>query len=323
MNQFNDRIIEEFRTNNGRVDSAGFGSSLVLLHTRGARTGVERVNPAMSLRAGADWLVVGSAKGAPRDPDWVVNLRANPDVEIEASVDGEIQSVPVRALELDGDEHEAAFSKFVDRSIAFASYQRRAGRRLPVMRLVPRAISSSPDDETQDGVPSSVGPDDPRRDITIRRPDTDESLPHYGVMGDNYTMLLSEADTAGRYALIDMHVPAGGGPPPHRHDFEEMFYVLEGQIDVTFRGETTAVRAGEVVNIPARAPHFFHNSSDADARLLCMISPPGLDEYFSRWGQPLPTRTARPDLGADEARKTLASAIELGPRYGIDNMPAA
>ena len=47
----------------------------------------------------------------------------------------------------------------------------------------------------------------------------------------------AEKDTAGRYTLIDMHVPPGGGPPPHRHDFEEMFTVLEGEVELTFRGE--------------------------------------------------------------------------------------
>lgn len=168
---------------------------------------------------------------------------------------------------------------------------------------------------------SPVAPDDPARTISVRRPDTDESLAHYGVVGDNYTMVLNAEDTAGRYALIDMLVPAGGGPPPHRHDFEEMFYVLEGQIDATFRGQTTIINAGEVVNIPARAPHFFHNSTDVDARMLCLVSPPGLDDYFSQWGQPLPTRTALNDLSAEEAQRSLSTALEIGPHYAIENLP--
>lgn len=138
MNDFNDRVIAEFRSNEGRVDSAGFGSSLVLLHTRGARTGTERVNPAMSIRDGDDWLVVASAKGAPTDPAWAVNLRAHPDIEIEAPVDGAVHTIPVRATELDGEEYEAAFARFAARAPAFSTYQRRAGRRLPVIRLSPR-----------------------------------------------------------------------------------------------------------------------------------------------------------------------------------------
>ena len=66
-----------------------------------------------------------------------------------------------------------------------------------------------------------IPPDDPARKLAAASPDRDESLEHLGVVGDTYTILLSGRDTAGRYTLIDMHVPPGGGPPPHRHDFED------------------------------------------------------------------------------------------------------
>jgi len=56
-------------------------------------------------------------------------------------------------------------------------------------------------------------------------------------------------------------VPAGGGPPPHWHDFEEMFTLLEGELEFIFRGKTSTVRAGSTVNIPANAPHAFKNAS--------------------------------------------------------------
>ena len=72
--------------------------------------------------------------------------------------------------------------------------------------------------------------DDLSRELTIARPDTDQSLTHIGLVGDTYTILVSGEDTAGRYTLIDMHVPPNGGPPPHRHDFEEMFTVLDGEV---------------------------------------------------------------------------------------------
>src|SRR5262245_13726398 len=61
---------------------------------------------------------------------------------------------------------------------------------------------------------------------------------------------------AGRYCRIDMHVPPCVGPAPHRRDFEEMFTIVEGEIEVTFRGEKSGVHAGETVNIPANAPNF-------------------------------------------------------------------
>lgn len=134
---FNERVIAQFRADGGRV--SGWGDALILIHHRGARTGTERVNPAMSLRDGDDWLVVASAMGAPRDPAWAVNLRAHPDVEIEAVVDGGLSTLPVRASELAGAERAAAFERFVRVAPAFAAYQAEASRLMPVIRLHPRA----------------------------------------------------------------------------------------------------------------------------------------------------------------------------------------
>src|SRR6516165_9444640 len=99
-----------------------------------------------------------------------------------------------------------------------------------------------------------------------------DNLPHFGVVGDTYTIVLNGDDTASKFCLIDMHVPLGGGPPPHRHDFEETFILLEGEIQATFRGEKRVVRAGETINIPANAPHQFHNSSTPAARMLCICA---------------------------------------------------
>src|SRR5476649_2305354 len=116
---------------------------------------------------------------------------------------------------------------------------------------------------------SPIPADNLQRNLVVADSFKDQSLPHIGVVGDTYTILLSGDDTDGRYCLIDMHVPPGGGPPPHRHDFEESFTILEGEIEVTFRGAKSVGRAGETVNIPANAPHFFKNASDRPARLLC------------------------------------------------------
>lgn len=133
---------------------------------------------------------------------------------------------------------------------------------------------------------------------------------------------MSGADTAGRYALLDMLVPPNGGPPPHRHDFEEMFHVLDGEVVVSFRDQRVTATAGMTVNIPARAAHHFRNESDRDARLLCMVSPPGLDQYFAAFGDPLPTRTApAPQLSPDELQQRLATAAPLAQRYHIENLP--
>jgi quercetin dioxygenase-like cupin family protein len=101
------------------------------------------------------------------------------------------------------------------------------------------------------GQPVPVPPDDLSRRLTVARPDDDQTLPHIGLVGDTYTILVAGQDTDGKYTLIDMHVPPGGGPPPHRHDFEEMFTVLDGEVRVTFRGQTITARAGETINVPA------------------------------------------------------------------------
>src|SRR4051812_16284594 len=85
--------------------------------------------------------------------------------------------------------------------------------------------------------------DDLNRDLKIADTDAD-AVPHIGLVGNTYTVLLSGADTDGRYCLIDMHVLPGGGPPPHRHDFEESFTVLSGEIEATFRGKQSVVKAG-------------------------------------------------------------------------------
>ena len=174
-------------------------------------------------------------------------------------------------------------------------------------------MSDNPNAKPQ---PAPVPPDDPRRDLTLARPDEDRNLPHIGMVGDAYTILLKGEDTAGRYTLIDMHVPQGGGPPPHRHDFEEMLQVLEGEIEATFRGEKSVVRAGETLNIPANAPHSFTNASERPARLLCMCTPPGQEEFFMRVGVPVEGRTMPPpEPSEDEQAAFLAKARELAPEY--------
>lgn len=164
--------------------------------------------------------------------------------------------------------------------------------------------------------PARIPPDDPRRNLALARPDTDQDLPHIGLVGDTYTVLLTGRDTAGRYTLIDMHIPPGGGPAPHRHDFEEMFTVLEGELEVTFRGEKSTVRAGETVNVPANAPHSFINASDRPVRLLCMCSPSGQEEFFMEVGVPVDSRTTPPPE-LDEAAQAafIAKAREIAPTY--------
>ncbi len=163
--------------------------------------------------------------------------------------------------------------------------------------------------------PKPLPPDNLTRLLTLARPD-DESLPHIGIVGDTYTLLVTGTDTAGRFCLIDMHIPPGGGPPPHRHDFEETFTLLEGELEATFRGNKQTVRAGETIHIPANAPHQFHNISNAPVRLLCICSPSGQEDLFRELGVPVATRTTPPpplDNAAQAAFRQRAEA--LAPIY--------
>jgi quercetin dioxygenase-like cupin family protein len=169
------------------------------------------------------------------------------------------------------------------------------------------------------GIPT----DDLRRHLVPVRSD-DQNLPHIGLVGDTYTILLAGKDTAGRFCLIDMHIPPGGGPPPHRHDFEESFILLEGEIEATFRGVKSVVRAGETVHIPANAPHGFQNTSSRAARLLCICSPSGQEEFFAEVGVPVATRTtAPPKLDQAAQAEFKAKAEALAPKYRTELLPHA
>jgi quercetin dioxygenase-like cupin family protein len=164
----------------------------------------------------------------------------------------------------------------------------------------------------------TIPDDDLNRHLTLSDPD-DPALPHIAVVGGTYTILVSGKDTNGRYCLVDMLVPEGGGPAPHRHDFEEMFTVLEGEIEITFRGGKTRAPTGATVNVPANAPHGFRNVSGKAARVLCMCTPAGQDEFFLAIGTPVAGRTApAPRLSEDQQKAFMAKAQALAPRYATE-----
>jgi hypothetical protein len=104
--------------------------------------------------------------------------------------------------------------------------------------------------------------------------------------------------------------------PKRSHDFEATFMMLEGELEVTFRGKTSAVHASDTVNIPANAPHQFHNGSGQPVRLLCLCSPSGLENFFQEVGVPVATRTtAPPKLSAAAQAEFKAKSVALSPNY--------
>ena len=164
--------------------------------------------------------------------------------------------------------------------------------------------------------PSSAIPaDDLNRTLIVVDPDS-SAVRHVAVVGGRYSILVSGAQTAGRYCLIDMIVPDGGGPPLHRHDFEEMFTLLEGELEFTFRGETKTVRAGSTVNVPANAPHVFKNTSGSTVHMLCMCTPAGQEEFFVAVGDPLASRISPlPKLDKAGMEERMKKAKALAPKY--------
>jgi deazaflavin-dependent oxidoreductase (nitroreductase family) len=130
---WNSNIIEEFRTNEGKVGGPFDGAPILLLHTRGARSGEERINPMMYLADGDRLVVFASKGGAPTNPDWYHNLVANPDVEIEVGT--ERRSVRARVAE--GEEHDQLYAEQSKRYPQFAKYQEGTDRTIPVVILEP------------------------------------------------------------------------------------------------------------------------------------------------------------------------------------------
>jgi quercetin dioxygenase-like cupin family protein len=160
---------------------------------------------------------------------------------------------------------------------------------------------------------STIPADNLARNLTLTQPD---NLPHIGLVGDTYTITVTGEDAAGRYCVVDMHVPPGGGPPPHRHDFEETFILIEGQIEATFRGKKLMVRAGDTLHIPANAPHQFHNASSGPVRMLCICSPAGQEKFFMEVGVLVATRTTPPPkLDEREQAAFIEKVKALAPKY--------
>ena len=135
MSDWNRKIIEEFRANAGNVASFG-GATLVILHTVGARTGKESESPVRYFpEDGGSMVVVASAAGAPKNPAWYHNLKANPDTVIHLR--GE-RGRNVHAREATGDEYDHLWSQLLGVYADFAKYKKWTDRHIPVMVLEPR-----------------------------------------------------------------------------------------------------------------------------------------------------------------------------------------
>lgn len=132
----NAEIIAEFRANEGRVGGYFEGKTLLLLTTTGAKTGRRHTNPAIYIQDDDRYVVFASNGGAPHNPGWYHNVRANPDVGVEVGTD----SFPAEAAVLEGPERDELFRRQADRDPSFDEYQSGLARLIPVVALTPRTM---------------------------------------------------------------------------------------------------------------------------------------------------------------------------------------
>ena len=134
MSDWNAKIIDEFRANGGKVGGYFEGRPLLLLHHKGAKTGLERVNPLAYQRVGGAVAVFASKGGAPTNPDWYYNLVAHPEVSVEIGT----KSYPMVARVAHDEERERIWEAQKAEVPSFADYEKTTGgRQIPVVVLDP------------------------------------------------------------------------------------------------------------------------------------------------------------------------------------------
>jgi deazaflavin-dependent oxidoreductase (nitroreductase family) len=134
MSEWNDKVIAEFRANEGRVGGQFEGAPLLLLHSTGARSGQERVHPMMYQAVGDQFAVFASKAGADTNPDWYHNVRANPEARVEVGT----ETFDVTARVLDPAERGPIWEAQKSRYPGFADYETKTDRVIPVVLLTRR-----------------------------------------------------------------------------------------------------------------------------------------------------------------------------------------
>ena len=134
VQDWNSKIIEEFRANEGEVGGAFAGAPVLLLHTTGAKTGRERVNPMMYLDLDGHRYVFASKAGAETNPDWYWNLVAHTDVTVEVGT----ETYEASARPVTGDDRDRVYSEQARRYPGFAEYEQKTSRVIPVVELIPK-----------------------------------------------------------------------------------------------------------------------------------------------------------------------------------------
>jgi deazaflavin-dependent oxidoreductase (nitroreductase family) len=131
MNEFNNRIVEEFRANGGKVGKPFEGAPMILVTTTGARSGRTRTSPLVYTRDGDRYVIIASYAGAPKHPAWYHNLVANPEVTVEVGT----ESFTARASTAEGEERRSLYDAQAALMPNFTEYQEKTTREIPVVVL--------------------------------------------------------------------------------------------------------------------------------------------------------------------------------------------
>ncbi len=132
VSDWNRKVVDEFRANEGRVGGPFEGAPVLLLHTWGRKSGAERVNPMMYLARDGRTFVFASTAGAPVNPDWYLNLLANPQVTVELGA----ETFTATAVPVTGPERDTIYTEQARRYPGFAEYQEKTDRVIPVVELI-------------------------------------------------------------------------------------------------------------------------------------------------------------------------------------------
>lgn len=133
VNDWNKKTIDEFRANGGKVGGPFEGRTLLLLHTIGAKSKQERINPVAYVKDGDRWIVIASKGGAPTNPSWYYNIVANPNLTIEVGT----EKYKVRAVVAEEPERTRLYNKMVEMMPGFDDYRKKTTRKIPVFVLTP------------------------------------------------------------------------------------------------------------------------------------------------------------------------------------------
>lgn len=139
------------------------------------------------------------------------------------------------------------------------------------------------------------------------------------VLGDRYTFLVTGKESGGAFAMFDFLVPPDHGPPPHEHSREdEAFHVIEGEFEFVLDGQAIRPTPGQCLYAKRGIPHSFRNIGAVAGRMVVVVAPSGLEEFFAEVGTTLPSANAEP---IEPTPEQIQKALRTAPLHGLTIHP--